>query len=62
MRKGLIRILGECSPQFEICGEAENGEQALTLIEQLNPELVIADIRMPVLDGLGLIKKVKNGA
>lgn len=60
VRKGLIRILSECSPQFEICGEAENGEQALTLIEQLNPELVICDIRMPVLDGLGLIKKVKT--
>ncbi|NQX44034.1 response regulator transcription factor [Paenibacillus tritici] len=60
VRKGLIKILNECSLQFEICGEAENGEQALTLIEQLNPELVIADIRMPVLDGLGLIQKVKT--
>lgn len=59
VRKGLITIMNECSLQFEICGEAENGEQALALIEQLTPELVIVDIRMPVLDGLELIRKVK---
>lgn len=60
VRKGLIRIMNECSLEFEICGEAENGEQALTLIEQLTPELVIVDIRMPVLDGLELIGRVKT--
>ncbi|WP_338116125.1 response regulator transcription factor [Paenibacillus monticola] len=60
VRKGLITIMNESSLQFEICGEAENGEQALTLIEQLTPELVIVDIRMPVLDGLELIRKVKT--
>jgi two-component system, response regulator YesN len=49
-----------CSLQFEVCGEAENGEQALALIEQLTPELVIVDIRMPVLDGLELIRRVKT--
>lgn len=52
--------MNECSLQFEICGEAENGEQAFALIEQLTPELVIVDIRMPVLDGLELISKVKT--
>lgn len=60
VRKGLIQIMKECSPQFEICGEAENGEQALALIDQMRPELVIVDIRMPVLDGLELISKVKT--
>lgn len=60
VRKGLITIMNECSLQFEVCGEAENGEQALDLIEQLTPELVIVDIRMPVLDGLELIRKVKT--
>jgi two-component system response regulator YesN len=49
-----------CPQPFEICGEAENGAQALELIAQLAPELVIVDIRMPVLDGLELIRKVKT--
>lgn len=60
VRKGLIQIMNECSLQFEICGEAENGEQALALINQMGPELVIVDIRMPVLDGLELISRVKT--
>lgn len=58
VRKGLISLIDWSSLQFEICGEAENGEQALELIDQLTPDLVIVDIRMPVLDGLELIKKV----
>ncbi len=58
VRKGLIGLMDWSSLQFEICGEAENGEQALNLINQMTPDLVIVDIRMPVLDGLELIKKV----
>ncbi|MGG1637540.1 response regulator transcription factor [Paenibacillus sp. NRS-1760] len=59
VRKGLISLMDWSSMQFEICGEAENGKQALDLIEQQTPDLVIVDIRMPVLDGLELIQKVK---
>ncbi|RCW49594.1 response regulator [Paenibacillus prosopidis] len=59
VRKGLIGLMAWSKLQFEICGEAENGKQALDLIERLTPDLVIVDIRMPVLDGLELIQKVK---
>ncbi|MBB3108060.1 two-component system response regulator YesN [Paenibacillus phyllosphaerae] len=58
VRKGLINLIDWPSLQFEICGEAENGAQALTLIQQRSPDLVIVDIRMPVLDGLELIRQV----
>ncbi|MBD2871080.1 response regulator transcription factor [Paenibacillus arenilitoris] len=60
VRKGLIGLMDWSQLNFEICGEAENGEQALELIERLTPELVIVDIRMPVLDGLELIRQVKT--
>ena len=60
VRKGLINLIDWSSLQFQICGEAENGEQALNLIKQLTPDLVIVDIRMPVLDGLGLIRQVNT--
>jgi len=60
VRKGLINLMDWTSLQYEICGEAENGLEAIGLIEQLKPDLVIADIRMPVLDGLALIKRVKE--
>lgn len=60
VRKGLISLIDWSALQYEICGEAENGQQAIELIEELKPDLVIVDIRMPVLDGLGLIKHVKE--
>jgi two-component system response regulator YesN len=60
VRKGLINLLNWSSLQFDICGEAENGQQALSLIKQLTPDLVIVDIRMPVLDGLELIRQVNE--
>lgn len=60
VRKGLISLMDWSSMQYEICGEAENGQQAISMIEQLKPDLVIVDIRMPILDGLGLIKHVKE--
>lgn len=62
VRKGLIGLMDWNALQYEICGEAENGQQALEMIEELEPDLVIADIRMPVLDGLGLIKEVNENS
>lgn len=44
---------------FSICGECGNGKKALKLIGELHPDLVITDIRMPVMDGLELVKRVK---
>ncbi|REE69691.1 two-component system response regulator YesN [Paenibacillus taihuensis] len=45
---------------YELCGTATDGEEALALIRACDPELVITDIRMPVLDGIGLIRAMKE--
>ncbi|WP_199613936.1 response regulator transcription factor [Paenibacillus alkalitolerans] len=45
---------------FVLCGEASDGEDALDLIRSKDPDLVITDIRMPVFDGLTLIRKAKE--
>ncbi|OKP90956.1 hypothetical protein A3844_03635 [Paenibacillus helianthi] len=45
---------------FEICGACENGEEALSMVEECSPDLVITDIRMPGIDGLELIKQVRD--
>lgn len=45
---------------FEVIGEAEDGEEALELCKQLNPDIVITDIVMPRMDGLQLTEQLKS--
>lgn len=47
-----IKSLLQYESRYEIAGEAENGEEAIALVEKLNPRLVIMDINMPVLNGI----------
>lgn len=57
-RKGLMKLIDWEACGFRIVGEADNGEDALELIKRVRPDLVITDIRMPVIDGLELIRCV----
>ncbi|MFQ5642795.1 MAG: LytR/AlgR family response regulator transcription factor [Thiogranum sp.] len=50
-RQRLVRLL-ETMEQCEVCGEAGDGEQTLQEVQQLQPDLVLLDIRMPGMDGL----------
>jgi DNA-binding LytR/AlgR family response regulator len=52
LRAQLRTRLLQVWPELAIVGEAENGEQALALARELEPEIVFLDIRMPVKDGL----------
>ncbi|MCF8009718.1 MAG: sporulation transcription factor Spo0A [Clostridiales bacterium] len=46
---------------IELCGIAYNGNEALKLIEEHNPEIVVLDIIMPHLDGIGVLEKLAGG-
>ncbi|MFC9292787.1 response regulator [Streptomyces sp. NPDC057011] len=51
VRRGLALILAP-DPEFEVVGEAEDGSRAVALARELRPDVVVMDIRMPVLDGV----------
>ncbi|WP_274364103.1 response regulator transcription factor [Paenibacillus thermotolerans] len=59
-RQGLKQLIDWGQFGFDTILEAGNGEEALEWIERERPELVVTDIRMPVLDGLQLIQAVKG--
>ncbi|MBP1934305.1 response regulator transcription factor [Ammoniphilus resinae] len=58
MREGIIATLDWEQLGFMIAGQAENGEEALQIMEQKNIHLLLVDIRMPKIDGLELMKKL----
>jgi DNA-binding NarL/FixJ family response regulator len=51
VRGGFRAILGT-TPEIEVVGEAENGTEAVALAERRRPDVILMDIRMPVLDGV----------
>ncbi len=60
IRQGLKYMLDWNEAGFMICGEADNGLDALNKIRELSPELVLMDIRMPQMSGTELMKKARN--
>ena len=54
----LVQKIQKADPDFLVAGTAQTGDQALALVEKLSPDLVITDIRMPVMDGITLLTKV----
>ena len=56
----LVQKIQKADPDFQVAGTAQTGDQALALIEQLSPDLVVTDIRMPVMDGITLLSRVRE--
>lgn len=60
VRDGLRGML-ESQPDFEVIGEASDGLAAVSLAEELDPDVVLMDLRMPVMDGVAAIREIKAG-
>ena len=60
VRKSIIRKIDWTAVGFTVVGDAENGEDALEKIENLEPDVVLTDIRMPYMDGLTLAERIRQ--
>jgi DNA-binding NarL/FixJ family response regulator len=52
VRQGVRSIITKSRPEWNVCGEASNGQEAVKSVESLKPDIVILDITMPVLSGI----------
>ena len=59
-RRTLVQKVDWASAGFRVVGEAENGVEALELVETLEPDLIITDIKMPMISGLELSASVRK--
>ena len=60
IRAGL-RMLCESEPDLTVVGEADNGSAAVRLVEQLSPDVVVMDLRMPGVDGITATARILAG-
>jgi len=59
LREGL-RALISSNPEFEVVGEAEDGQEAINLVEKLKPDLVLTDLSMPRMNGMEAIRQIRK--
>ncbi len=59
IRRGL-RELFTAEPDFDMCGEAENGREAIEKAQELHPDLIVLDLSMPVMNGTDAARVLRN--
>ena len=47
-------------PDFEVCGEARNGREAIAKAQELHPDLIVLDLSMPVMNGFDAARELKR--
>jgi DNA-binding NarL/FixJ family response regulator len=60
LREGLKSLLAKSRPDWEISGEATDGEQAIHLAQELKPDVIILDITMPRMSGLEAASRMRK--
>lgn len=60
VRSGIVEMIDRIGSGFKVVGEADNGEEAWNLLQELCPTVLITDIMMPQLDGLSLLRRIDD--
>src|SRR3954463_12045344 len=61
VRQGLDLLIGDLD-DLEVVGQVSNGEEALQAVEELQPEVVLMDVRLPGIDGVSAVKRTHGAA
>ena len=56
--EGIRTLIGKSRREWEICGQARNGQEAVEMVARLKPDIAVLDITMPVLSGLGAAMEI----
>ena len=59
VRQALCQVFKR-EADFEICGEAENGKEAIAKALELHPDLIVLDLSMPIMNGLDAARELKQ--
>ena len=60
IRKGIVMAVDWAALDCIVVGEAANGEQALAVAEDCQPTLIITDLKMPKMDGLEMVRRLRE--
>jgi DNA-binding NarL/FixJ family response regulator len=60
VREGVRSIISSARPQWQICGEATNGQEAIDEAMRWKPDIILLDITMPVLNGLDAATRISR--
>lgn len=59
-REGIVRLIERINAAYQVVAEAENGQEGFECIDRIRPDLVITDIKMPVMSGIEMLDKLKK--
>lgn len=60
VRHSLVKCIGKINPDYRVVAEADNGYEGMKAVRDFEPDVVITDIQMPKVDGLSMIRQLKN--